>query len=143
MTVFMQALSPFSGIDPYDEAMSQGRPAKRQRSLFGQRLFELREAASITQVAIAERLGVSQRTYSDWERGSVAFTPSRLSELASILGVEPAVLLGTPAAKQRITAGSGRIAQSFEAISKLTRRKQGKILDVVDALLSQQTAGKA
>ena len=121
--------------------MNQGRPAKRQRSPFGQRLFELREAANITQAAISERLGVSQRTYSDWERGSVSFTPSRLAELASILGVDPSVLIGTPAAKRRAAAaGSGRIAQSFEAISKLTRRQQAKILDVVDALLQKQTA---
>ncbi len=121
--------------------MNQGRPAKRQRSPFGQRLFELREAASITQAAISGRLGVSQRTYSDWERGSVAFTPSRLAELAAILGVDPSELLGSPARRRaKAAAGGGRLGQSFEAISKLPRRQQAKILDVVEALLSQQTA---
>ena len=134
----MQALSRFSGNAPYDAAiMNQGRPAKRQRSPFGQRLYELREAANITQAAIAERLGVSQRTYSDWERGTVAFTPSRLQELAGILGVDVADLLGSPIKRRAAVASSGRLGQSFEAISKLPRRKQGKILDVVDALLAQ------
>ncbi len=117
--------------------MNQGRPAKRQRSPFGQRLYELREAANITQATIADRLGVSQRTYSDWERGTVAFTPSRLQELANILGVEVAVLLGSPVKRRIAATNGGRLGQSFEAISNLPRRQQGKILDVVDALLAQ------
>jgi DNA-binding XRE family transcriptional regulator len=134
----MQALSRFSGNGQYDPAvMNQGRPAKRQRSPFGQRLYELREAANITQAAIAERLGVSQRTYSDWERGTVAFTPSRLQELAGILGIDVADLLGSPVKRRAAVAGNGRLGQSFAAISKLPRRQQGKILDVVDALLAQ------
>jgi len=134
----MQPLSRFSGNDLYNAAMmNQGRPAKRQRSPFGQRLYELREAANITQATISDRLGVSQRTYSDWERGTVAFTPSRLQELANILGVEVAVLLGSPVKRRIAATNGGRLGQSFEAISNLPRRQQGKILDVVDALLAQ------
>jgi transcriptional regulator with XRE-family HTH domain len=135
----MQALSHFSGIEVYDAAMTQGRPAKRQRSTFGQRLYELREAATITQAAIAERLGVSQRTYSDWERGSVAFTPSRLSELATILGVDPATLLGQPKARKVKPAG-GRLGELFNEITSMPRRKQAQIAAMLEDAVTAHKA---
>ena len=66
----------------------------------------------------------------------MVFPLSRLQELAEIL--EVADLLGSPVKLRVAVAGSGRLGQSFEAISKLPRRQQGKILDVVDALLAQR-----
>jgi len=136
----MQAFSASADIDPYNDGMSQGRPAKRQRSPFGQRLFELREAAGITQGEVAEALGISQSTYSDWERGSVAIHPDRLKELAEIVGTSVAELLGEAKPRRNGSTPGGRLGQNFEAISKLPRRQQTKILDVVEALLAQQTA---
>ena len=68
----------------------------------------------------------------------MVFPLSCLQELAEILEVEVADLLGSPVKRRVAVAGSGRLGQSFEAISKLPRRQQGKILDVVDALLAQR-----
>jgi len=121
--------------------MPQGRPAKRERSPFGQRLFALREAAGVTQGAVSEALGITQSTYSEWERGSVAIHPERLIALARILGTTTAELLGEAKPRRNGSASSGRLGQSFEAIGKLPRRQQAKILDVVEAMLAQQTAG--
>lgn len=48
---------------------------------------ELKKAANITQAAISERLGVSQRACPDWERDPIVFTSSRVAKSsASILG---------------------------------------------------------
>lgn len=133
----MQAVSASADIGPYSGGMSQGRPSKRQRSPFGQRLYELREAAGITQGEVALALGISQSTYSDWERGSVAIHPDRLKELAGIVGTTVAELLGETAPRRSASAPGGRLGQSFEAIGRLPRRQQGRILDVVEALLAQ------
>ncbi len=119
--------------------MSQGRPSKRQRSPFGQRLYELREAAGITQSEISQALGISQSTYSDWERDSVAIQPDRLKELAGIVGTTVAELLGEASQSRISTSLGGRLGQNFDAIGRLPRRQQGKILDVVEALLAQQS----
>ncbi len=135
----MQALSAPADISLYDRGMPQGRPAKRERSPFGKRLFTLREAAGITQGQMAEALDISQSTYSDWERGSVAIHPERLMELAGLLGTSVAELLGE-AKPKRNGAPGGRLGQSFEAVAKLPRRTQAKILDVVEAMLAQQSS---
>lgn len=135
----MQAFSVSPDIAPYTGAMSQGRPSKRKRSPFGQRLFTLREAAGITQGQVAQALGISQSTYSDWERGSVAIHPDRLKELAGIIGCSVAELIGEEPARRNGSTPTGRLGKNFDAVSKLPRRQQGKILDVVEALLAQHS----
>jgi DNA-binding XRE family transcriptional regulator len=120
--------------------MPMGRPTTRERTDFGQRLFACRETAGLTQAEVAEQLGISQRAYSAWEREPVAILPERLAELAAILGTTVAELLGEAAPRRIGGAPGGRLGQSIEAISKLPRRQQGKILDVVEALLAQREA---
>lgn len=115
-----------------------GRPTKRDRTEFGQQLFERREAAGLTQAEVAGQLGISQRAYSAWERDPVAILPERISAVAGILGTTVAELLGEAAPRRGLASPSGRLGHSVEAISKLPRRQQGKILDVVEALLVQQ-----
>lgn len=85
----MQAISVISGIHPYNGNMSQGRPSNRARNAFGQRLFELREAAGLTQVQVAHALEVTQQTYSDLEREPITVHIDRLKTLASICEFPP------------------------------------------------------
>lgn len=120
--------------------MPMGRPTNRERTDFGQRLFACREAAGLTQAEVADQLGISQRAYSAWEREPVAIVPERLADLAGILGTTVAELLGEAAPRRNGSTPGGRLGQSIEAISKLPRRQQGKILDVVEALLAQRDA---
>lgn len=136
----MQAFSPLIAIGAYNHDMPQGRPSTRKRTDFGQRLFALRESAGVTQAAVAKQLGITQRAYSGWERDPIALQPERLSTLAAILGTTAAQLLGEHAPKPTTSATAGRLRHSYETISKLPRRQQAKILDVVDALLAQQSA---
>jgi transcriptional regulator with XRE-family HTH domain len=137
----MQALSPVSAIGAYHGDMPQGRPSTRKRTDFGQRLFALREATGLTQAQVAQQLGISQRAYSDWERDPVALQPERLAALAAILGTTAAHLLGEDAPQRNASSASaGRLRHSYQTLSKLPRRQQTKILDVVDALLAKQGA---
>jgi transcriptional regulator with XRE-family HTH domain len=139
----MQALSRNSSMLRYIGVMPIGRPTAKDRTDFGQQLYERREAARLTQAEVAEQLGISQRAYSAWERDPVAIVPERISTVAGILGTTVAELLGEVAPIRISNTPSGRLGQGVESISKLPRRQQSKILDVVEALLSQQTAGKA
>jgi transcriptional regulator with XRE-family HTH domain len=116
-----------------------GRPTTRKRTEFGQKLFERREAAGLTQAEVAEQLGISQRAYSAWERDPVAILPERISAVAGILATTVTELLGEAAPVRNGGTPGGRLGQNIEAISKLPRRQQTKILDVVEALLAQQS----
>jgi transcriptional regulator with XRE-family HTH domain len=135
----MQAFSRFDSKGVYTGDMSQGRPSTRERSAFGQRLFDLREAAGLTQAEVAEQLDIGQRSYSAWERDTIAIQPERLKRLAEILGTTVGELVGE-APPKRAAAPRGKLNQVFDAASKLPRRQQKKILDVVEPFIREHAA---
>lgn len=61
---------------------------------FSERLKDLRKQAGLTQVDVAERLGISQPAYASWERGVKKPTQDNLVKIAQILSVSVDYLLG-------------------------------------------------
>ena len=59
----------------------------------GERISRLRQKQGLTQIALAEKLGVTSQAISKWERGQSFPDVSRLDELAELLGVAVAYLL--------------------------------------------------
>jgi transcriptional regulator with XRE-family HTH domain len=133
----MQVLSLTFFRPVYAEEMKTGRPSKHKRPEFGQRLHELREAAGLSQRQVAERLGMSQRAYSHWERRPVALRPDQLQSLASAFNIPVEDLLGNSQGKRRGSGPSGKMRQLFEAASKLPRSQQEKILAVLQPFIRQ------
>jgi len=128
-----------SQVDPgclYADDMQTGRPTTTERTDFGTRLHALREAAGVTQQEVAEQLGIAQSSYATWERQTPAIRPDQLERLADILGVPVTEFFADnpPAAPQR-SGPLGRARRVFEEISGLPRKKQKRILDVVEDLL--------
>jgi transcriptional regulator with XRE-family HTH domain len=62
----------------------------RERTPFGQRMFEARQMAGLTQMQVRERLKVSQGTLSELER--TAHSTKRLVDFAALYGVDPSWL---------------------------------------------------
>jgi transcriptional regulator with XRE-family HTH domain len=116
--------------------MQTGRPSKEPRTKFGQRLHAAREAAGLSQAQVAERLGVTQKAYAVWERYPVALRPEQIEKVAAALNVSVEFLFGQTA-KQRGSGPTGKARRVFEAVSKLPRRQQQKIAEVVEALVAQ------
>lgn len=61
---------------------------------FSERLKDLRKQAGLTQVDVAERLGVSQPAYASWERGIKKPTQENLVKIAQVLSVSVDYLVG-------------------------------------------------
>lgn len=61
---------------------------------FSERLKDLRKQAGLTQVDVAERLGVSQPAYASWERGIKKPTQENLVKIAQVLNVSVDYLVG-------------------------------------------------
>jgi transcriptional regulator with XRE-family HTH domain len=120
-----------------DMAANMGRPTSRKRTEFGERLVATREAAGLSQRELAEKLGISQRSLSWWEREHVALKPEQLAALAEALGVTADHLLGRTSEKKRGTGPTGKAQRVFEAVSKLPRHQQKKIIDVVESFVMQ------
>lgn len=67
---------------------------------FSERLKKLRKEAGLTQVDVAEKLGISQPAYASWERGVKKPTQENLIKLSKILYVSVDYLLGNTESKQ-------------------------------------------
>lgn len=61
---------------------------------FSERLKDLRKQAGLTQVEVAEKLGISQPAYASWERGVKKPTQENLVKIAQILNVSVDYLVG-------------------------------------------------
>jgi transcriptional regulator with XRE-family HTH domain len=140
----MQALSCIAAKSSYPWLMpNMGRPSNRKRSAFGERLVAAREEAGLSQRELADKLGITQRALSWWERESVALRPEQVAQLATVLGVSTDHLLGVPSTKKRGTGPTGKARRAFEAVSKLPRHHQQKIVDVVETFVAGHQNGKA
>jgi transcriptional regulator with XRE-family HTH domain len=137
----MQALSITKFFTAYDGDMRTGRPSKSERSDFGARVCALREAAGLSQREVAAQLGISQPSYALWERNNVALRPDQLLNLAKALGVRVEELLNPPAVSRRRGGPAGKAKRVFEALSKLPRHQQQKIVDVVETFVAGHQNG--
>jgi transcriptional regulator with XRE-family HTH domain len=115
----------------YDLLMA-GRPAKNGRPSFGERLALARQQAGLTQQQLAERLDVTQRVITYWEREPVALRAEQLAALADALGVtternDPWIRNGKPDAISRChEAGKdGKFFKELGARLVELRRAQG------------------
>ena len=61
---------------------------------FSERLKDLRKQAGLTQVEVAEKLGISQPAYASWKRGAKKPTQENLVKIAQILNVSVDYLVG-------------------------------------------------
>lgn len=69
---------------------------------FSERLKTLRKQAHLTQKEIAEKLGVSQPAYGDWERGVKMPTHENSKKLAKLFNVTLDTLMGEHEANDEI-----------------------------------------
>lgn len=135
----MQALSSITENTVYvaDMATTMGRPTERKRTAFGERLVTAREAAGLSQRELADKLGITQRALCWWEREPVALKPEQLAALTVAVGVSADFLLGRDGEKKRGNGPSGKARRAFEAVARLPRHHQQKIVDVVEALVEK------
>jgi len=119
-----------------------GRPTKQPRSALGQRLANARERAGISQKELARQLGTTQQRIAYWERKATGFrSEATLAKLTKILGISADELLGTRTPRTPVAKPVGRARQLFEAVSKLPRRQQEKILDILEPFVREHIGG--
>ena len=105
----------------------------------GQRISALRRDCGLTQSALGESLGVSQPVVASYEAGRRRVPSSALPVLVSVLGVSIEELLGMPRPKSR-RGPAGRVQRMFEAVDRLPKTQQRRILGTVEDMLIAQEA---
>jgi len=104
----------------------------------GTRVAELRKAVNITQIQMAEKLGVSQQTINSYEVGRRRIPVSTLPLLAQILSVSIEELLGESATDPKNKRGPApKLQRQLDVISRLPRAKQKLATDMLEAIIQQ------
>src|SRR6266404_7859823 len=113
----------------------------QERAFFielGLRVAELRKQQGITQVQLAEALGVSQQTMQGYEAGRRRIPVSALTTLARALGVSLEALMGEPVTRTAKRGPAPKLAQHMERINQLPRTQQQFVMRMLDTMLAQQ-----
>ena len=123
----------------YDGGMKAGKPSMSNRTDFAARLSSLREAAGLSQRAVARAMGISQPSYANWETHNVSLKPEQLTRLAQVLSVTVDLLLEDGNDSQIKRNGpTGKVRRIFEEVNKLPRSRQQRIVGVVEDMLAAQ-----
>jgi transcriptional regulator with XRE-family HTH domain len=97
------------------------------------RLKMLREAAGISQRELARQIGERHSNIQFWEMSGKTPRSDVLASMAKVLGVSVEELLGEP--KPKRSAPAGRLGRIFEAVSRLPRRQQQKVIEMAEGFL--------
>ena len=112
----------------------------QERSFYvrlGQRLAERRKAQGLTQVQLAEALGVAQQTMAHYEGGVSRIAVETLALAARVLETTVEDLLGTPTKRGAGKRGPApKIQQQLEQIAALPKAEQRAIARVLDSVLA-------
>ena len=101
-----------------------------------ERMKRLRQANNLTQLAVAERLGITEGRYGHYERGIRRVPVSLIPKLTNALECSEAELFGSEQPRKKrgpLSAWEKRVA----TIKGLPSDKQKEIQNVVDALISK------
>ena len=129
-------MAPFQVIGLPAVAISQD-----ERTFFqslGAHIAQLRKDQNITQVQLAEILGISQQTMNAYEMGHRRVPVSALPVLAQALAVSVEELIGSqPAATAKKRGPAPKLQQQMDRIAKLPKAKQKFVIEMLDAMLQQ------
>jgi transcriptional regulator with XRE-family HTH domain len=109
----------------------------------GARIAALRKARNITQVQLAQKLGISQQTLQSYECGRRRVPVSAMPAVAQHLEVSLDELFDAPSqtATKRAAAKRGpapKWQQQMEQIATLPRAKQQVVMQMLDGLLAAE-----
>lgn len=105
----------------------------------GARIAELRKAQGITQIQMADTLGVSQQTINSYEVARRRVPVSALPILAQLFNLSIDELLGKQSKRSNGKRGpASKLQRQIEQISLLPRTKQKFVSDMLDTVIQQQ-----
>ena len=138
--IIMQAKTYNLFSEWYNSSMpTVGRPAKLKRSQLGQLIAKARKDAGLSQQALAEKIGVTQRVIAYWERESTSLKIDQLIALSDALNTSIDYLLGR-SSKQQTTVPKGKAGKIFTEVSTLPKYQQQRILSVVEDMIKARSS---
>lgn len=102
----------------------------------GERIAQLRKDRGLTQVQLAELLGVSQQHMQSFEKGRRRVPVSALPTLSKALSVPLETLVGMDAPPSK-RGPTPKLQQQLEQLQQLPKSKQRFVAEMLDTVLQQ------
>lgn len=102
----------------------------------GTRIATARKAQGMTQVQLADELGVAQQVVASYEVGRHRIPASFLPRLARALAITVEDLIGAEAQPAR-RGPAPKLLQQIERIQRLPKPKQRFVMEMLDTVLAQ------
>lgn len=106
----------------------------------GQRIATLRRERGLTQVQLAEAMGVAQQTLAHYEAGRLRLLAGAMPNLAGLLGVSVEDLIGKAPSTRKGHGKPGpvpKLQQQMAQVSQLPRAQQKFVSQMLDTVLQQ------
>ena len=103
----------------------------------GGRVAQRRKELDLTQVQLAEMLGISQQMVASYEVGRRRVPVSMLPALAHALAVQVDDLLGHMTKARAKRGPASQLQRSIERISELPKPKQRFVMEMLETVLAQ------
>ncbi len=120
--------------------------SKEEQAFFAQlgaRIAQLRKDQGITQVQLAEQLGVSQQTITAYEVGRRRIQVSALPTIAQALGVAIEVLIDDTAKTASKRGRAPKLQQQMDRITRLPKAQQRFVMQVIESVIQQAARSAA
>jgi transcriptional regulator with XRE-family HTH domain len=102
----------------------------------GRRIAEARKAAGITQVELAQTLGIAQQTMAHYEGGVSRIGVETLRTVAKAVSVSIEELIGDESKPGR-RGPTPKLQQQIERIAQLPKPQQRFVMQMIDTVLAQ------
>ncbi len=119
----------------------RAKPATPE-SAIGSRISEIRKRQAMTQVQLAEVLGMDQSLLSRYERGALRLHGALVADLARALHVSADEILGLKEPKNGSPLAERRVVRRIQEIEHLPRRKKEALLSTIDSFLRGENASR-
>jgi transcriptional regulator with XRE-family HTH domain len=103
----------------------------------GARIAALRKDQGMTQVQLAEILGLTQQMIASYEVGRRRVPVSLLPQIAETLAVSLEELIGKKDVQPAKRGPAPKLQQQIERIQRLPRAKQRFVIEMLDTVLAQ------
>ncbi|NTY90121.1 helix-turn-helix transcriptional regulator [Serratia fonticola] len=106
-------------------------------SAFAERLRLLREARNLSQVRLAELLGVDPRAYNRWEKGATAPHLDTVIKIADVLQVTLDELVGRKAVSEEVKVRNHTLHALWQKADLLPDTDQQALITVLDSFVKK------
>jgi transcriptional regulator with XRE-family HTH domain len=121
--------------------LSAASPMTHDEKVFfqqlGARIAALRKDQGMTQVQLAETLGLTQQMIASYEVGRRRVPVSLLPQIAETLAVSLEELIGKKDVQPAKRGPAPKLQQQIERIQRLPRAKQRFVIEMLDTVLAQ------